>query len=109
MNVIVKLFAGARELAGQEEISIELPTESTVGQLRDRLIEDHAELRPLLSHALFAIDAVYCSNECRVPDCAEIACIPPCLPLSLFSVRFAAERRTTCRFSTEIMMVVRSC
>ncbi|NOY30260.1 MAG: MoaD/ThiS family protein [Planctomycetes bacterium] len=77
MRVIVKLFAGARELAGQEEIAIELPPGATVGQLRERLAEDHTKLFPLLSHALFAIDAEYCDNEAPIPEFAEIACIPP--------------------------------
>jgi len=77
MRVVVKLFAGARELAGQEEIAIELPAGATVRQLRERLAEDHTELFPLLSHAWFAIDAVYCDNEAPIPEFAEIACIPP--------------------------------
>jgi len=77
MNVVVKLFAGARELAGRNEVSLDLPPGATVGQLREQLIADHAELRPLLSHAMFAIDAEYCDNETQVPETGEIACIPP--------------------------------
>ncbi len=77
MKVVVKLFAGARELAGKEEISLELPAGATVGQLRASMIRDHAELRSLLGHALFAIDAVYCKNETQISATAEIACIPP--------------------------------
>jgi len=77
MKVVVKLFAGARELTGQEEISLEMPAGATIGQLRERLAEDHAELGALLSHAWFAINAVYCNNEAPIPETAEIACIPP--------------------------------
>ena len=77
MKVVVKLFAGARELVGQEEVSLELPAGATVAQLREQLTEEHVELRQLVTHALFAIDAVYCENDTPIPECAEIACIPP--------------------------------
>ena len=77
MKVVVKLFAGTRELVGQEEVSLELAAGATVGQLREQLIENHAELRQLVAHALFAIDAVYCDNDTTIPEYAEIACIPP--------------------------------
>jgi len=77
MKIVVKLFAGARELAGKEEVLLDLPTGATIGQLREQLIADHAELGPLLCQAMFAIDAEYCDNETLVPETAEIACIPP--------------------------------
>jgi len=77
MKVIVKLFAGARELAGTKEVSLDLPLGATIRQLREQLIAEHEKLRPLLSHAMFAIDAEYCDNETQVTENTEIACIPP--------------------------------
>lgn len=77
MRVHVKLFAGARELVGQESVALELPASATVGLLRERLTEAHPELRSLASHAMFAIEATYCDNETPIPENAEIACIPP--------------------------------
>ncbi|MCA9231396.1 MAG: MoaD/ThiS family protein [Planctomycetales bacterium] len=77
MKVIVKLFAGARELAGAEEVSVELTAGATVGQLREQLIANYAQLRPLVGHAMFAIGAVYCDDSVEVSEQAEIACIPP--------------------------------
>lgn len=77
MNVTVKMFAGAREIVGKEEITVDLPPGATVGHLRDVLIQDHAELRHLLPHAMFAINATYCDNSTQVPESADIACIPP--------------------------------
>ena len=77
MRVHVKLFAGARELVGQESVALELPPRATVGVLRERLIESHPKLGSLASHALFAIEAAYCDNETPIPENAEIACIPP--------------------------------
>lgn len=77
MKAIVKLFAGARELAGQEQIELDLPSTATVGELRAALLADCPALAPLLPHALFAINTNYATDETQVPDGAEIACIPP--------------------------------
>jgi len=77
MNVVVKLFAGVRELAGTNEVSLDLPSGATVGQLREQLMAEHTMLRPLLSHAMFSLDAEYCNNDTQVAENAEIACIPP--------------------------------
>ena len=77
MKVAVKLFAGAREAAGSAEVTIEIGAETSVAQLRGAMAHAHPSLRPLLDHALFAIDAHYVDDESIVPCGAEIACIPP--------------------------------
>ena len=77
MNVVVKLFAGARELAGQETVSVELPAAATVGELRKALLVVSPALKPLLPHALFAIDANYADDQSPIPEHSDIACIPP--------------------------------
>ncbi len=77
MNTIVLLFAGARELVDRSETSLELPEGATVAQLRKALQEKHPQLQPLLAHALFAIDNEYASDDSRLPEGAEVACIPP--------------------------------
>ncbi len=77
MKAKILLFAGARELAGQEQIEVELPQAATVEQLRAALLADCPALSPLLPHALFAINTDYATDETPVPNGAEIACIPP--------------------------------
>ncbi len=77
MIVVVKLFAGARELTGQEEIEVVLSDNATVKMLREAIQKQSPELSPLLPHAMFAIDASYANDEMRIPADAEIACIPP--------------------------------
>ncbi len=77
MKVTVKLFAAARDLAGQEEVAVKLPVGATIGELRRRLSEDCPPLGPLLPHAMFAVDAEYVPDDAPVPENAEIACIPP--------------------------------
>ncbi len=77
MRVVVKLFAGARELAAQEQIELELPATTSVGELRTALLAECPALTPLLPHALFAINANYATDQTPVPEDAEVACIPP--------------------------------
>ena len=77
MKVAVKLFAAARQLAGAEEVVVEVTEEATIADLRAALVLQHPPLTPLLNHALFAMDADYVTDATRVTPSAEIACIPP--------------------------------
>ena len=78
MNVTVKLFAAARELAGERSaIDAELPEGATVGDLRAWLAADCPSLAPLLKSATFAIDTDYAVDSTPLRPDAEVACIPP--------------------------------
>lgn len=77
MRVAVKLFAAARQLAGSEEVVVELPAEASVADMRAALVEQHPALATLLRHALFAIDAEYVTDAAHIRVGVEIACIPP--------------------------------
>lgn len=77
MNVQVKLFALAREAAGSNAITVELPAGATVGDLRRQLASQYPSLAPLVGQMLVAVDAEYAEDEQRLDDGAEIACIPP--------------------------------
>jgi molybdopterin converting factor subunit 1 len=77
MKVTVKLFAAARDLAGGDQLAVELPGGATIGELRKRLRQECPSLGPLLAHAMFAVDATYVSDDAPISPHAEIACIPP--------------------------------
>jgi len=77
MNVTVKLFAAARDLAGGDQLAVELPSGATVGELREQMQVACPALGPLLAHAMFAVDATYATDKTYIPAGAEIACIPP--------------------------------
>lgn len=77
MQVAVKLFAAARQLAAADEALVNLPSESTIADLRAALVLQHPPLATLLRHALFAIDAEYVTDAAPISESAEIACIPP--------------------------------
>ena len=77
MNVEVKLFAVAKQLAGSAAIVVEVPDGATVRQLRDALGQQYAELRDVTQRAMIAIDTEYVNNDAIVPKDSEIALIPP--------------------------------
>ncbi|MEX2142743.1 MAG: MoaD/ThiS family protein [Pirellulales bacterium] len=77
MQIRVKLFAAARDLAGSESIEIELPDEATVAHLREALMERLPPARGLLARSMFAIDCDYAANDTRLSANVEVACIPP--------------------------------
>ncbi len=77
MMVRVRLFAAARELAGQDELAIELPAGATIARLRQALAEHAPPLAGLLRHVWFAIGTDYADDEQPLADGLEVACIPP--------------------------------
>jgi len=77
MNVVVKLFAAARELAGEAEVTVELSPGADVGELREALSARLPQLAPLASHSLIAVDAEYASDATPITEGDELALIPP--------------------------------
>lgn len=77
MNVEVRLFARAKELAGSPVIELSVLEGTTVGDLRSRLAAHFPALSGLLPHCMFAIDMEYATDAAPVPNGAKLACIPP--------------------------------
>lgn len=77
MNVRIRLFAVARQLAGAEVITVELSEPATIGRLRAALAAQVPALAAVLPHVLFAIGSQYAADDTPVPAGGEVACIPP--------------------------------
>ena len=77
MNVRVRLFAGARQVAGRETVEVELPEGATIGELRRRLAGEFPRLSDLVAGVMFAIDTQYACDRDEIPADADVACIPP--------------------------------
>ena len=75
MEIEVKLFAIARELAGHATLGLSLPEDATVADLRTALAHACPELAGL--QMLIAVNAEYADDRRRLSPAAEIACIPP--------------------------------
>jgi molybdopterin converting factor small subunit len=71
------MFAAARQLAGDAEVSVSIAEGGTIADLRRQLGEDYPGLVALLPHVRFAIGTEYVEETFRVPSASEVACIPP--------------------------------
>lgn len=77
MNVTVKLFARAKDLAGAETVEVELPVNATIGDLRTQLRERFPNLATLAPALLFAQGTDYADDGTPIDPQAELACFPP--------------------------------
>ena len=77
MRVRVKLFAAAKQLAGQVVVQVELPESATVADLRRQLAVRFPALRHWVPHLLFAVDHRYATDDVSLAPDAEIAGFPP--------------------------------
>jgi molybdopterin converting factor subunit 1 len=77
MNVAVKLFAAARDLAGAPQAVIDASPGVTVGDVRRCLAAQHPQLAPLAARSLLAVNAEYVSDATTLSAGDEVALIPP--------------------------------
>ena len=77
MNVKVRLFAVARQLAGAETVQIDLPRDATIAELRHHLAERFPELVRFGPQLRFAVNTEYAEDSTRIDENADVACIPP--------------------------------
>ena len=77
VQITVKLFAGARQRAGCDEVTLELEEPATVGAVRDALRQRWPDLKPLVDRAFFAVNFQYSADATTLAAGQEIAWIPP--------------------------------
>lgn len=77
MNLRVRLFARARDLAGTSEADLQLAPGATVNDLLTELVARYPGLEGLRSSLLVAVNNDYVRAETRLPENAEVACFPP--------------------------------
>jgi molybdenum cofactor cytidylyltransferase len=77
MNVRVRLFALAKERAGQSEVEVELAAPGTVGDLREALRTRIPQLGPLCAGAMVSVDEEYASDQTPITPASRLALIPP--------------------------------
>ena len=77
MTVTVRLFARARDLAGADAVSVELPAGATAADLRRQLAADHPALAGLLQRCAIAVADEFADDSLTLPADAEVALLPP--------------------------------
>jgi molybdopterin converting factor subunit 1 len=77
MRCEVRLFAQARELAGTDRFSLDLPERATVADAMDHILQRHPALLPLRDRLAMAIDQRYAPPTAALSEDCTIALIPP--------------------------------
>ncbi len=77
MRLNVRLFARARDAAGSERITVDLPAGARVADLRAALAEQSPNLRPLAPCLLVAIGTDYADDAVELSPQSDVACFPP--------------------------------
>ena len=77
MQLQVKLFARARDLAGNSVVTVELPPGANIAQLRSALSEQFESLRPIVPSLLVAIGTDYATDSTMLTESSAVSCFPP--------------------------------
>jgi molybdopterin converting factor subunit 1 len=75
MNIQVRLFARAREIAGRDIITVALPDGATVADLRRKLSAEYPRLDELLKRSALAVEQEFARED--QPVRGEVALLPP--------------------------------
>ena len=77
MNIRIRFFARAAELAAGDHHSLQLPARATVGDLRKELGIQFPNLQPMLATLLIAIGTDYVTDDTGLSEDQEVVCFPP--------------------------------
>lgn len=77
MKVQLLAFASACEALGHPSLEIELPTGSTLADLRRRMLSDHPDLEDLWPRLAVAVDGELVDAQTVLTDGCEVALLPP--------------------------------
>lgn len=77
MLLNIRLFARAKDLAGSDTISVELPEGATVGDLRSALHDQFPSLGPVIPNLHVAIGTDYAKDSATLDESQSISCFPP--------------------------------
>jgi len=77
MHIRLLAFASASEALGAAEIDLELPDESRVEDLRDRLASSHPAIESLWSRLAIAVNGRVVDHRGLLRDGCEVALLPP--------------------------------
>jgi molybdopterin converting factor subunit 1 len=77
MQIDVKLFAVAGDLAGRPSVTLDLPDGAAVGDLRRALVEQIPALASMGARLMVAVNMDYATDDRVLAERDEVACIPP--------------------------------
>ena len=77
MMLDVKLFARAREVAGTDQVRLDLGESACVADLRTALAVRFPQMRSLVPSLLVAVGNDYADDRTLLAQDTEVACFPP--------------------------------
>ncbi len=77
MLVQVRLFAAARDIVGQAEVSLELKEGSTVGDLMEDFFARYPELKAIAGSLLLSVNREFAERTAKLHEGDEVGLIPP--------------------------------
>ena len=77
MKVHLKLFAGVREIAGQDEVELDVDEGTTAGGLWERLLTDHPKLTAYTDIIQVAVNQDVVDRGVKLQSDDEVAFLPP--------------------------------
>ena len=77
ITVTVKLFAAYQDAFDRSELALELPEDTTVAQLCDRLIAQQPQLAPWRSQTRYGVNLQFVEADQRLRHGDEVVLIPP--------------------------------
>jgi molybdopterin converting factor subunit 1 len=75
--VKVLFFATLKEKAGTRQTEFDLPSGTTIAQLKEMVAEKFPDLNGMLSHCLASVNHHYRADDSEIPADAEVALFPP--------------------------------
>jgi molybdopterin converting factor subunit 1 len=76
-TVTIRFFARARDLAGADFVTVELPDGATVADIRRRLAAQILALETFMPRCAVAVNEQFADDDVIVPRHAEVALLPP--------------------------------
>ncbi len=77
MKITIKLFAVYQEILGVPELVWDVPETSTVGEVCDRLLEQHPRLEQWRNLTRYGVNLNFVSIDTPLKDGDEVVLIPP--------------------------------
>jgi sulfur-carrier protein len=77
IKITVKLFAAYQESYGVPELVFEVPKDTTVGEICDRIIRDRPELARLRDLTRFGVNLQFVEADTVLQSGDEVVLIPP--------------------------------
>jgi len=76
-KIKVRLFANLRELVGEKEITITVPSGVTVGYLNNEILKKYPQLKSFSNKFVTSVNCKVTTGDTIITSSDEIALLPP--------------------------------